>query len=131
MIDSEKVKRMTKVAIYENGQGKKDLKMYQWKQETYTGLKILESLICMTFAYCCVAGLYSIQYINLILERGISAFKSKGILLVIIYLIVMAVTWIYSYYYYKRKYREARKRVVCYDKDLYNLESYIKEKTMK
>ena len=66
MIDVKKVRLMTRISMYENGPGKKDLKMNRSKQKTYISMKVIESILCVTVAYLIVAGLYSTRYVTMI-----------------------------------------------------------------
>ena len=51
MIDPKKVRLMTKLAVYEEGPGKKDLKINCYSKRTYVNIKQLESIIAVTVAY--------------------------------------------------------------------------------
>ena len=51
MIDPKKVRLMTKLAVYEEGPGKKDLKINCYSKRTYVNIKQLESIIAITVAY--------------------------------------------------------------------------------
>ena len=44
MIDVKKVRQMTWLSIYEDGAGKKDLKMNQQSCRTYTALRLIETI---------------------------------------------------------------------------------------
>ena len=58
MIDPKKVRLMTKLAVYEEGPGKKDLKINCYSKRTYVNIKQLESIIAITVAYLLGLGLY-------------------------------------------------------------------------
>lgn len=131
MIDTQKVKLMAKAAVYEDSIGKKDLRMYRWKQETYVGYKVLQSLVCITLSFLLLAGIYSLRYLDAIIRDGIGIFKDTAIHILILYGIVLLVSWIFTYFHYKKLYREARKRVVRYDKNLYALDCYLKDENTK
>ncbi|MDO4975852.1 MAG: hypothetical protein Q4E53_01180 [Eubacteriales bacterium] len=127
MIDTKKVRLMTKISMYESGQGKEDLRMYKWKQGTYVSMKVLESLIYITISFALIACIYAVRYLSAIMKDGMSVIKMIGLRIAIVYGILMALSWLILHFYYKKRYRMARKRVVRYDKDLYNLEVYLKE----
>ena len=50
MIDPKKVRLMTKLAVYEEGPGKKDLRINGYSKRTYVNIKQLESVIAITAA---------------------------------------------------------------------------------
>ena len=45
MIDPKKVRLMTKLAVYEEGPGKKDLRINGYSKRTYVNIKQLESVL--------------------------------------------------------------------------------------
>lgn len=131
MIDTTKVKLMTKVAIYENGIGKNDIRMNRWKSSTYISFKVIESLIYFTIGYIILAGLYSSRYFMSILKDGIHVFKQPLDRMIILYGVLFIICWFSCYIYFKKKYREAHKRVVEYDKNLGELDAYLKKENKK
>ena len=58
MIDPKKVRLMTKLAVYEEGPGKKDLRINGYSKRTYVNIKQLESVIAITAAYILAMVLY-------------------------------------------------------------------------
>ncbi len=118
MIDVQKVKLMTRISIYENGEGKKDIKMHRSSQGTYVTLKVIESILCITLAFVLCAGLYSMRYFSRIVTEGFAVFKSTATHLLIIYVILMILSLVMTYFYYGRKYKNAHRRILNYDKDL-------------
>lgn len=131
MIDTNKVRLMAKVSLYEGGKGKEDLRMYKWKQETYVSMKILESLVCITISFALIAAVYTVRYLSAIMKDGMSVIRTIGLRIAVVYGVLMLVSWLILHFYYKRRYRLARKRVTHYDKDLYHLELYLKEEEEK
>ena len=54
MIDVKKVRQMTWLSVYENGAGRKDLKMNQQSCRTYTALRLIESVTIVTIIFAMV-----------------------------------------------------------------------------
>lgn len=129
MIDVKKVRLMTKISMYENGQGKKDLKMNRSKMSTYISMKVIESVLCVTIAYLIVAGLYSTRYVTMIVTEGFDKFRNIAVALLAIYLILLALSVTMTYFYHKDKYRKAYRRIIQYDKNLAALEEYMSDNT--
>ena len=127
MIDVKKVRLMTRISMYENGQGKKDLKMNRCRQRTYISMKVIESILCVTIAYLIVAGLFSTRYVTMIVTEGFGEFKNIASALLAIYLILLLLSIVLTYFYHRDKYRKAYQRIVRYDKHLSKLEEYIKD----
>lgn len=129
MIDVKKVRLMTRISMYENGQGRKDLKMNRSRQSTYIRMKVLETILCVTIAYFIVAGLYSTRYITMIVTEGFGKFKNIAAALMAVYLVLLMLSVIMTYFYQKEKYKKAYQRIVLYDKHLARLEQYISDNT--
>ncbi len=127
MIDIKKVRLMTRVSLYENSQGKKDIKMNRCRQSTYVTLKVIESVLCITIAFVLCAGLYSMRYFSEIVTEGFAVFRDTAIHLLIIYLVILVFGMFMTFFYYREKYRKAHDRIVAYDKDLARLESYMND----
>lgn len=129
MIDVKKVRLMTKISMYENGQGRKDLKMNRSKMSTYISMKVIETILCVTIAYLIAAGLYSTRYVTMIVTEGFGKFRNIAAALLAIYLILLVLSVAMTYFYHKDKYRKAYSRIVQYDKNLASLEEYISDNT--
>ena len=62
MIDVKKVRQMTWLSIYEDGAGKKDLKMNQQSCRTYTALRLIESVTIVTIIFMVVTAVYGVRF---------------------------------------------------------------------
>ena len=51
MLDKNKVRIMTKMAIYEKGEGKEYLPISKYYKRDYVGLQMMKSFICSTIAF--------------------------------------------------------------------------------
>ncbi|MCM1189470.1 MAG: hypothetical protein NC541_09255 [bacterium] len=58
MLNEERVIMMTHMASYENGEGKKNVKIGSYFRSDYIAVQILKSLICGTIAFAVVFALY-------------------------------------------------------------------------
>ncbi len=131
MIDQTKVRIMTKCSLYENKEGKKDFKINQWKQSTYVGMKVLESLICVSLAYFIGTGLYFLRYFSQILMDGIKVLKTPAIYAGLVYAVIMLAGYIGLRLFYSDQYRAAHRRIMKYDRELRHLEQYLEEQQEK
>ena len=95
MIDPKKVRLMTKLAVYEEGPGKKDLKINCYSKRTYVNIKQLESIIAITVAYLLGLGLYCFGIYTDIISQGLKFPYQKYILhAMILYLIIIIIDFI-------------------------------------
>lgn len=58
MINQERIQLMTKMAAYEENEGKKHIAIGGFFRSDYVGLQIIKAIICATIAYGIVFGLY-------------------------------------------------------------------------
>lgn len=112
MIDEERVRQMTKMAVYEEGEGKQYIPMTQYFRHDYIGKEMVKSVIggTLAFALMCVVGLFfemenlmdSINQLNLVqLVTGI----------LVKYGIFMAVYLFITYVVYNFRYSEGRRHI--------------------
>lgn len=128
MIDVKKVRMMTWLSAYENGAGRKDLKMNQQSRRTYKTLRLIESVIIVTIVFMAFTVLYGFRFITKSMSSGQSLSLMRNLLpLGIVYLAVMVLTVIITNLCCDRKYRAMQKRVAAYDKSLYRLQRYLEE----
>ena len=57
MLDERKVKLMTRLALYEQTQGREDFKISEYYRKDYAGMHILFSFFWVTIGYVCVVAL--------------------------------------------------------------------------
>ena len=57
MINQERIQLMTKMAAYEENEGKKHIAIGGFFRSDYIGLQIIKAILCATIAYAIVFGL--------------------------------------------------------------------------
>lgn len=58
MLNEERVILMTRLASYECGEGKKNVKIGNYFRSDYIAVQVLKSVVCATIAYAVVFALY-------------------------------------------------------------------------
>ena len=58
MLNEERVILMTRMASYEKGQGKQNVKIGNFFRSDYLTIQVLKSIVCFTLAFFLVFGLY-------------------------------------------------------------------------
>lgn len=128
MIDPKKVRLMTKLAVYEEGPGKKDLKINCYSKKTYVNIKQLESIIAITMAYILGMVLYCFGIYTDIISRGLSFPYQKYIVhAIILYFLLIIIDILCTRRYYTKVYEKMKKDIKQYDRNLYRLEKYIQK----
>ncbi len=130
MLDADRVKLMTKLALYEQAQGKEDFKISEYYRKDYTGAHVICSVLWVTVGYICVVALLVLTGMEKLMA-GMSA----GILLALMgvavagYIFTLIIFGILTSHIYNKKHQDARYRVKLYNHDLIKLlKMYEKEK---
>lgn len=58
MLSEERVKLMTRMASYDEGEGKKNTSIAKFFRSDYIGIQVLKAVICATIAYMIAFGVY-------------------------------------------------------------------------
>lgn len=122
MLNEKRLKLMTRMAIYENHDGKEDFKISEYYQKDYASLNTWKSIIWVTIGYAIIAGAIMLVF----LDQIFSVSSLSGLLIiagVVVsgYLIVAVITGIIAHDFYKKKHIEARKRVKKFNNNLTRL----------
>ena len=131
MINEEKVRLMTKLAIYEENKGKTIIPMSNYYREDYIGIQVLKSFFSGTIAYLLILLLtFSYQ-----IERLINEFVKldmKGLItgILVAYVFFIAVYLGIAYIICSIRHKKAKKSLKAYDSVLKKLENiYEREET--
>ena len=114
MINEEKVKIMTKLAMYEQGKGRKYLPVSKYYRSDYIGLALIKNFFLVTIGYClsvAAVAVYFGEYLLIML----------GVYIVIGYLIVLVAYSVLTYIQYSVQYYRAKKSVREYYSQLTEL----------
>ncbi|MFR3530135.1 MAG: hypothetical protein ACLTTZ_06410 [Lachnospiraceae bacterium] len=119
MLDERKVKLMTRLAFYEQTQGKEDFKISAYYRKDYTSLHMLCSFIWVTIGYVLVVGLAVLAGLDSLLGH-----MSMAVMVLIGGMAIvgwLAVVIIYALTQYNEKHKNSRQRVKKYNHDLTRL----------
>lgn len=122
MLDERKVRLMTSLAMYEQGQGKEDFKISEYYRKDYTGMHILFSIFWTTVGYACLIALIILAGLDYFMAHmSVKLFMTLGIAAAAGYLAVVIIYAVISSHIYNKKHRNARQRVKRYNHDLTKL----------
>ena len=128
MLDEKKVKLMTRMALYEEQQGREDLKVSAYYRKDYTSLHTLATILWVTIGYVCLVVLLGISVFDKLMEK-----MSVGMIIVTAIAIVAIIIAyaVYTHVTCNNRHKEARARVKLYNHDLARLLNLYKKKDMK
>lgn len=130
MLNEKRLKLMTRMAIYENHDGKEDFKISEYYQKDYASLNTWKSIIWVTIGYAIIIG----AILLIFLDEIFNVTTISGLLVIVGaivtgYFMVIVITGIIAHDFYKKKHMEARKRVKRFNNNLTRLgRMYEKEK---
>ena len=125
MLNEEKIKLMTKLAIYEQKGRKEDLPLSKYYRTDYLALKMINSAIIMTVGYLLL--LLTILFINaekILSDLVTMDMVSLGKKILAVYIVLFAANMIVTYFIESYKFKKSREKLNKYNgmlKDLYNM----------
>lgn len=123
MINEEKVKIMTRLAMYEQREGKKYLPVSKYFRSDYIGLALIKNFFLVTIGYVMILaglGAYFGEYLMDNIHR--MNLVTLGFYVVAGYVILLVVYTILTYIQYSVKYHRAKKSVKGYYEELTRLD---------
>jgi predicted PurR-regulated permease PerM len=130
MINEERIRLMTRLAIYESGEGKDDIPVGRYFRTDYIWLQMLVSFAFGTIAFLIICGGVICFFMDDLLERIYEEGFTRLLAGVgILYLVFMIVYLLASYLWASRRYSKARKSLKNYHTDLKKLQKQYNEKT--
>ena len=132
MINQEKVALMTKLAAYEQGQGKEDMPQSKYYREDYVSLKMINTAILVTVAYLMILAM--VVFVNvekMMTQIANMDFVKLGRTVITYYVIIFVVYMVIAYIVYSVKFRRVRKNLNEYNGDLKKLYAMYKEENVE
>lgn len=128
MLNNKKIRTMTKLALYEQLDGKEDIRMGKYYKTDYVRLQMLKTVVSVTVGYILILiliGMYKAEYIisNLVTFD----FVRIGQYILGFYIMIMAVFVTGSIIGYSFKYDKSRKDLSKYYKALKKLSSFYQD----
>ncbi len=122
MLDQRKIELMTRLAFYEQTDGKKDFKVSEFYRKDYTSLHTICSVLWVTVGYLCVIGIIILIVLEDLLENlSNGVIMMLGGMVLLGYISLVIVYAIITNHIYDEKHRDARQRVKKYNHDLTRL----------
>ena len=124
MLNEERIILMTKMASYEENEGKKNVAIGNYFRGDYISMQVLKSVISGTIAYAVIFALYILydfeNFMQEIYKMDLIVF-AKNVL--ILYGICIVVYGVIAYLVYSYRYSRARKSLKSYYNNLKKLNS--------
>lgn len=132
MLNTDKIRQMTKLAVYESKEGKEDIRLSKYYKTDYVRYQTIKSIICATIGYLLILLLIAVYKSEYIIRYAITLdYKSIGMTVLGIYIIVAAIYGLASLAGYSIKYDISRKKLAHYFKLLKRLGKIYQDETQE
>lgn len=115
MLSQERIKLMTKMAAYEENEGKKYMSIGSYFRSDYMGMQVIRSVICGTLAFLLLAGLYVYYHFETMMQ---DIYKMDLMLMgrkvLFYYIVFIAAYSVLTYVIYSFRYSKAKRSLKHY-----------------
>ncbi|MCI6035536.1 MAG: hypothetical protein MRZ88_06690 [Firmicutes bacterium] len=115
MLSQERIKLMTKMAAYEENEGRKYMSIGSYFRSDYMGMQVIRSVICGTLAFLLLAGLYVYYHFETMMQ---DIYKMDLMLVgrkvLFYYIVFIAVYSVITYVIYSFRYSRAKRSLKHY-----------------
>lgn len=115
MLSQERIMLMTKMAAYEENEGKKYMSIGSYFRSDYMGMQVIRSVICGTLAFFLLAGLYVYYHFETMMQ---DIYKMDLLLLgrrvLFYYIVFIAAYSVITYVIYSFRYSRAKRSLKHY-----------------
>lgn len=128
MLNNRKVRLMTRLAMYEQTEGKEDVRISKYFRTDFIRLNVLKTAVAVTFGYLLVLLLLVVYHSEYLIREAVTL-DYRGMVLQYagIYVIILAVYCAFAMIGYMIKYRTSRKKLAKYFRMLRRLRSLYRE----
>lgn len=115
MLSNEKIKWMTRAALYEKKEGKGSIRINRFRKSDYISWNMIKSIVGVTAGYALVVLLYLLGISESVLDELTLPYVI-GIIerFLFVYLVLLVITGFVSFLIYYGRYQQAQKKTKMY-----------------
>lgn len=122
MLNNNKIRLMTKLAVYESKTGKEDIRLSKYYKTDYVRYQVIKSIISATLGYGLILALIVLYKSEYLIRNAVTLdYKTIGLYVLGFYIIIVAIYGLSSIVIYSAKYDASRKKLGRYYKLLKRL----------
>ena len=122
MLSQERIKLMTKMAAYEENEGKKYMSIGSYFRSDYMGMQVLRSIISATLAFLIICGFYIYYHFETLMQDIYKTdLMGMGKQLLIYYVVFVVAYGLITYIIYSFRYSKAKRSLKRYYRHLKQL----------
>ena len=128
MLNNRKVRLMTRLAMYEQKEGKEDIRISKYFRSDFVRLNVLKSVVAITFGYLLILVLLIVYHSEYLIREAVTLDYKGGLLRYAgIYVAILAIYVAFGMIGYMIKYRASRKKLAKYFRMLRRLRTIYRE----
>lgn len=132
MINNRKVRLMTRLAMYEESEGKEDIRLGKYFRRDFVRLQLFKNIIAVTVGYLFLVLLFLGYKMEFIISEAVNLdYLAMGRKLLAIYLVILVVYVAGSLIFSMLYYNASRKKLAKYFRMLRLLRSFYREENEK
>ena len=110
MLNEEKIKLMTRMAAYEENEGKRSMQIGNYFRSDYIGLQVMKSVISATIAFAIVIAMYIFYDFESVMKEIYQVdLLATGKQILIAYVVFVGIYAVITYIIYAYRYTKAKK----------------------
>ncbi|MBQ4472879.1 MAG: hypothetical protein IJM26_06575 [Lachnospiraceae bacterium] len=132
MLNEEKIRLMTKLSVYEEREGKNDIRLSNYYRSDYVRYQVLKTVLCGTIAFLIVVALVVLYNTEFLIQNAL-VLDYKNIITygLTIYGLVMVIYILFTILLSSIRFRKSRKRLGVYFRGLKQVEEICREEEAK
>ncbi|MBP3569547.1 MAG: hypothetical protein J6K04_10330 [Lachnospiraceae bacterium] len=128
MVNVRKVRLMTKLAVYEQKEGKEDIKLGKYFRRDYVRLKVLHNIVAVTLGYILVLAMIIAYRMEYLIKEAVNLdYIGMGKTILGVYIIVVTIYTMSAMVGYGLYYDYSRKKLAKYFRMLRKLRTMYQE----
>lgn len=129
LLDNDKIQIMTKLAIYEEKEGKEDIRLSKYYRTDYIRYHLLKTIISVTTGYLLILAMITIYHLEYLIKMAV-VLNYKGLFSKILggYIAILVIYGFATYIGYSIRFTASRKKLKKYYNNLKRLRRIYKEK---
>ena len=128
MIQQDKLKTMTQLALYEKKKGKQDLSVYTYQREDFVRFQGIKTMIAATIAFFVIIGFIAAWNIDVIITHfDTYDYEKIGLIMLAAYIVFVFFYTKLTSNHSRELYNEVRPRVRRYYRNLKRLEAFYED----
>jgi len=128
MVNTDRLRVMTKLAAYDKKQSKQDLKLAHYYRSDYLRLQILKTIVALTVGYLILLIMVAVYHMDYLIAEAVTLdYKALFLYVIGIYALLLVIYIVGALILYSFRYAATRKKLAAYYENLKTLRRLYEE----